>query len=234
MLEAMSVDFNPAGGATRLLGSTSFRYAHTGADGPSDLSASREHVLSRTWRLIGMAFAVQWYPTRLAGALAAQIGGRVVRKPNMPGRAGRRGNRPDPTRFSGLSPGMGRIQAGCRRAIMRGTLACHGSVSQVRELPADPEPRAKLMRTEGKAEFRGAKLGAQPGRRVGAQRGRSARKTIGACCFEPLEMSPASYCRSASRTRNMRISPKVEARWSASQTLRPPGGCDRAEEGCRE
>jgi hypothetical protein len=52
--------------------------------------------------------------------------------------------------------------------------------------------------------------------------------------FTAFGISPASYCRSASRAHNMRISQKPGVPVSGPQTFTPPGGRDRAEEGRRE
>jgi hypothetical protein len=49
-----------------------------------------------------------------------------------------------------------------------------------------------------------------------------------------LGISPASYCRSASRAGNMRISQKPEVPVSAPRIFTPSGGRDRAGEGRRE
>jgi hypothetical protein len=159
---------------------------------------------------------------------AAQTGGHVVCQGMTPARRVAHRANHDPTRILGCGRDpIGGMQAPCSWA----TWGAYRGASRVREGRRAPATHAKHLRTEGKRKFRRARLMAERHRRGDSQRARPQGGPSVVAFFGPLEISPASYCRSASRAGKMQMSSKLKMRLSAPRAFTLPR--DRAEVGRR-
>ena len=130
----------------------------------------------------------------------------------------------------GLLPPQRGVRMPAGWPITRGAWACLGHGARMREPMADPRAARQAFENRGETRFRPR----PPDDRPWPQDPKAVPAAPWRAPFAGLGISPASYCRGASRARNMRISQKPEVPLNAPPTFTLPGERDRAEEGRRE